>query len=139
MSTVSILSTGTVDITSSTTLTLTGTNGIFFGSSYVYGLEKKSGTVGSSTPGYVTIDAMAGTITSASTTLASLARETIHLTNNGISETSLVMVHTGDSTHCAPSVTRVKARPDGRAVITINNMDDSACTSAYTLNYLVVN
>lgn len=133
--TVSITATSTVSLDATTTLTLSGTSGVTFSSSYIYGFEWGSGTVSG---GSVTINAMAGTITSDGSTFAAGGTDSITLTNSRITTTSLVFVHTKAS--CTNGyVVVIGAEPaSGSAAVTVLNLG-SACSDAYTLGFIIVN
>jgi len=138
LSTISLASTGTVQLTSSTTLTFSALSGISLGDSNVSGFETDSGTVGSVVPGEVTINAMAGKITSEDTSLASNSKDTFTLYNSRVTASSLVMVTPSNDAGCEPIV--YKAVPYlGYVDIGVKNIDSSECSAAYTLSFLVVN
>eukprot|EP00985_Skeletonema_marinoi_P023146 scaffold15162_cov80-Skeletonema_marinoi.AAC.1 len=131
-------STGTVELTASSTMTFSASNGISMGDSHIFGYEKGSETVGTVVPGELTINTMSGKITSESTNLAASATDTITLYNSRVGVSSLVMVTPSSDGGCEPFV--YKAVPSsGYVTIGVKNMASSACTSAYTLSFWVVN
>eukprot|EP00986_Skeletonema_menzelii_P003929 scaffold1278_cov156-Skeletonema_menzelii.AAC.1 len=131
-------STGTVQLSAASTVTISASSGISFGDGHFFGVEKGSETVGTIVPGELTIDKMSGKITSESTNLAASGTDTIVLYNSRVSISSLVMVTPSADGGCKPFV--YKAVPaSGYVTIGVQNMASSACTSAYTLSFLVVN
>jgi hypothetical protein len=136
LTTASLSTSGTIDVTSSSSITLTAGSGISMGDSYVYGFEKGTGTVDSFSEVY--IDAMAGSITSYSTALASGSHETIAMINSRITTSSLVMVTTGYSNNCQPIVYQ-SIPDDGWVEIRVTNKGPDPCSTAYTLNFIVIN
>jgi hypothetical protein len=131
-------SSGTVQLTASTTMSFTATNGISMGDSNVSGFEKGSQTVGHIVPGELILNTMSGKITSESTDLAASDTDTITLYNSRVSASSLVMVTPSVDGGCEPFVYRAEPAP-GYVTIKVKNMASTACTSAYTLSFWVVN
>ena len=138
LSSLSMSSTGTVEFLSSTTMTLEATNGISMGDSNVYGYETGNGTVGDVISGQVTINAMAGKITSEDTSLPASDIDPIILHNDRVTLTSLVVVTVSDSGGCQPVV--YEAYPSfGQVAIKVKNIAETACTHAFTLIFWVIN
>jgi len=137
-SSVSMSSTGTVQLSASTTMSFTATNGISMGDSNVSGFEKGSQTVGHIVPGELILNTMSGKIISESTDLAASDTDTITLYNSRVSASSLVMVTPSSSGGCMPNVYEAEPAP-GYVTIKVINAGSTACTSAYTLSFLVVN
>lgn len=138
LSSLSMSSTGTVEFSSSTTMTLEATNGISMGDSNVYGYETGAGTVGDVISGRVTINAMAGKITSEDTSLSALDIDPIILYNDRVASTSLVIVTVSDSGGCQPVV--YEALPSsGQVSVKVKNIAGTACTHAFILTFWVIN
>ena len=130
-------STGTMQFTS-TSMTFFASNGISMGDSNISGFEKGSESVGTIVPGELTLNTMSGKITSESTDLAASDVDSITLYNSRVSASSLVMVTPSADGGCQPFV--YKAVPSsGYVTIGVKNMASTACTSAYTLSFWVVN
>jgi hypothetical protein len=70
--------------------------------------------------------------------LAASDTDTITLYNSRVSATSLVMVTPSAAGGCKPFVYEA-APASGYVTISVTNMAATACTSAYTLNFWVVN
>lgn len=129
---------GTIQFSSSTTMTLSASNGISLGDSNVFGFETGSGTVGVAVPSEVTLNKMAGKITSETVNLAASAKDEITLFNSRVTASSIVMVNPGGNGGCRPMV--YTALPSlGSVDIRVMNMASTACTQAYTLNFIVIN
>merc|ERR1712078_959646 len=115
--TVTIAASSTITVEAGTTLTLEGgSNGVTFDSSYVYGFEYDSGTVSS---GAVTLNKMTGKITSDSS----------------------VFVHV-KTTCTGGHIVVVSSNPGtsgGSATIVVYNAGQNACTTAYSLSFVVIN
>jgi hypothetical protein len=138
LTTASVSTSGTVDITSTTSITLTGGSGISMGDSYVHGFEKGTGTVGASYPTEVYLNTMTGKIISEVIALGSGSTDEITLHNTRITASSIVMVTVGLSPGCQVMV--YQTIPAANWVdISVKNVAASACTGAYTLNFMVVN
>ena len=138
--TVTIAASSTITVEAGTTLTLEGgSNGVTFDSSYVYGFEYDSGTVSS---GAVTLNKMTGKITSDSSDLVpSGSSQTITLTNSRIVATSLVFVNV-KTTCTGGHIVVVSSNPGtsgGSATIVVYNAGQNACTTAYSLSFVVIN
>merc|ERR1711990_57154 len=134
------ISTTSFLVNTGTTLTLEGgTNGVTFDSSYVYGFEYGSGTISS---GAVTLNKMTGKITSDSSDLVpSGSSQTITLTNSRIVTTSLVFVNV-KTTCTGGHIVVVSSNPGtsgGSATIVVYNAGQNACTTAYSLSFVVIN
>merc|ERR1712188_307664 len=113
--TVTIAASSTITVEAGTTLTLEGgSNGVTFDSSYVYGFEYDSGTVSS------------GAVT---------------LTNSRIVASSLVFVNV-KTTCTGGHIVVVSSNPGtsgGSATIVVYNAGQNACTTAYSLSFVVIN
>ena len=88
--------------------------------------------------GEVTLDKMAGVITSEDTALAAGTLDPIVFFNNRVAASSVVMMNIGDSAGCEPLVYKVKTMA-GRVDMMVKNIGSSDCTQACTLNFLVIN
>ena len=108
------------------------------GDSNVSGYEKGSQTVGHIVPGELILNTMSGKIISESTDLAASDTDTITLYNSRVSASSLVMVTPSSGGGCKPFVHEAEPAP-GYVTIKVTNMAATACTSAYTLSFWVVN
>ena len=62
---------GSLDLSSSSMITLTATNGVSLGDNYIYDFETSSGVVGSTTPDELITNSMSGVITSETSDLGS--------------------------------------------------------------------
>ena len=81
----------------------------------------------------------AGTITSATTTLAAGSSDTFTLSNSYITTSSLVFV-TVKETCTGGYVVVTEASPAaGEATVVVYNAGTAACSDAYTLHFLVIN
>ena len=88
--------------------------------------------------GSVTINVIAGKITSEDVGLAASAIDGITLYNSHITESSVVLINVADSGGCQPVV--YQALPSEHSVeIKVKNFGEDACTSAYTLGFWVMN
>merc|ERR1711988_723706 len=145
-SAISLSSAGTVAVTATSTMTLTASTvitfdltsssptGIDFNSQFLTGYEYSSSTVSGSA---VTVNAMTGLITSATSTLAAGSTETLTLTNSRITSTAVVLMNV--QTRCSSGyIYVVGVTPSsGTASIVVANLASSACTSTYTLGFFV--
>merc|ERR1719263_728563 len=145
-STITLSSAGTVSIAAASTMSLTASTaiafsltsgsatGIDFGGNFINGYEYGTGTVSGTS---VTINAQTGIITSATTTLAAGASETITLTNSRITAASTVLVNV--QTRCSTGYVQVAntVAGTGSASIVVVNLGVAACTSTYTLGFFV--
>jgi hypothetical protein len=131
---------GTTQLSSSTTITLEATNGIMLGESNISGFETGSSTVGvgDDPSGEVEMHKMAGKITSEIANLAASDTDEIELYINRVTANSIFIVNIGEDGGCKPVV--VKASPSsGRVSIRVTNIGASACTQPYTLHFMVIN
>ena len=128
----------TISVASGTSLTLSGTSGVTFSSSYVYGFERTTSAVTVSSSS-ATVNTMGGLLTSQSNNLGSGSSETIALTNSRISATSIVWVTV--KTRCSSGYVTVASATasSGSAAIVVYNIGSSACSSTYQLFFLVLN
>ena len=134
--TVSVTATTTASLTAGTTMTLSAATAVDFSSSFVKGFSTGTAAVSGSD---ATVNQQAGVITSATTDLAAGSSDTFTLTNSYISSTSLVFV-TVKETCTGGYVVVTEAAPDaGSANVVVYNAGTAACSTAYTLHFLVIN
>ena len=138
LSAASITAAGSIDLSSSSIITLTATNGISMGDSYVYDFETSSGVVGSTTPDELIIHSMSGVITSETSDLGSGSEDTFRLWNSRVYSTSMVFANIASSSDCVLMVSNLLTGTN-YVDVTVYNSGGSACTSTYTLNFFVVN
>merc|ERR1712075_7743 len=95
-----------------------------------------SGTVSAST---VLINAVAGTITSSTSNLGASSTDTFTLSNSYIASSSILLVTVKSS--CTNGLIFVSTTSVGTesATIGVTNVGMAACSSTYTLHFMLVN
>jgi len=138
------LSGGTVDIDSTSTVTVDATTSIALTAPTVTfstsALQVSYGA-GSASSNAVTVDTkVTGLITSSTTTLGAGTEESIVLTNSYISATtSIVIAHVVSQCSSGRIIVLSSVGGSGFATITVRNDHTSACSSTYTIGFLVLN
>lgn len=137
VSTISLSSLGSVQLSAASTMTLTASSGISLGNSYIYDFESGSGMVAS---GEVTINAMAGFISSESTSLTSGATESMTVYNNRVNANSIVLVSMGknDGNNCYILIRNV-SNSAGEFTVEAKNKSTDDCSTRFQLNFFVIN
>jgi len=137
-STMSMSFSGAVDISSSATVTIQGTGGVDFGDSYAYGFETGTATVGTEVSGEIAINTMTGVLTSEFSNLGAGVTNSFEVVNTRVNAASMVLVTVRDDGGCDPMVKKVRPEAN-RFFVSVKNMAATSCTSAFTLNFVVMN
>ena len=137
-STMSMSFSGSVDIASSTTITIQGTAGVDFGDSYAYGFETGTATVGTEVSGEIALNTMTGVLTSEFSNLGAGVTDSFEVVNTRVNAESIVIVTVRNDGGCEPFVMKVEPASN-RFFVSVKNIAATACTSAFTLNFMVVN
>ena len=119
-------------------MTIQGTSGIDIGDSYMYGYETGTATVGTVTSGEISINKMTGVLTSEFSNIGAGVTNSFEVVNTRVSASSIVMMTVRDNGGCEPVVTKVEPAANS-FFVDVENMAATACTSAFTLNFMVVN
>jgi hypothetical protein len=133
-----------VDIDSTSTVTVDATTEISLAAPTVTfstsALKVAYGT-GAATTNAVTIDAkVTGLITSSTATLGAGTEESIALTNSYITaSSSVVIAHVVSQCSAGRIIILSSVGGAGSATITVRNDNTNACTSTYTIGFLVLN
>jgi len=105
------------------------------GASYVYNFETGTGTASGDA---ITLNKMSGKVTSSTNDLAYATTLDITVTNSRVSATSNVFITLGAG--CGTVVVNKVVPGSGSFVLTVkNDSTDTACSSAISFYYLVVN
>jgi len=143
---ISLEATSTVLVKANTVLTLMGTSGVTFGSSYVYGFEYGTHTcttTGAGTIGavdYATLNSMTGTVTSVTSSLAAQAYVSVEVTNARVSSDGKSLVFVSMAGGCSTVQFRYVTVSSGKFTAYFQNSSAAtACTAAFAFNYIIIN